>query len=134
MVFPKALRWLQRKRTCTDCGFLAYGGAEMDREGRIMLDTRGQAGMFSDVGKVHCFKNEWTWGLHYVEPNWEAVFGELDEDRRDCEGFRRYRSGRSPEAHVAIEDIHGQRRFQALLGLLSFGGALLGALIGRACK
>ena len=72
--------------------------------------------------------------LHYIEPNWDGVQWELELDRRGCGSYRKRNVSRPPKEHIAIEDQNSQRRFQGWLASLSFVGALLGAITGRACQ
>lgn len=123
---------LKPKRTCTDCGFLAFGDAEADSASRTMIRMEGKCGLPGQVGKWRCARNIWDWEMHYVEANWDAVFSEANFDRRSCRGFFRHSPGRSPREHFQLED--GRLDFRRKLVYTSVGallGALLGWFIGR---
>jgi hypothetical protein len=131
----RQLLTLTPKRTCTDCGFLAFGDVEADAEARTMLDTKGAfGGLPGPVEKWNCARNLWDWGLHYSEPNWDAVIGETCCDRRGCPGFVRHVWGRTPEEHFTLESDTAEFRRKLVLGLLPLVYGTLGVMIGWLLK
>src|SRR4051812_3325861 len=95
---------LRPRRTCTDCGFLAFGEFEADAEARTMLDTKGTfGGLPGPVERWRCARNLWDWGLHYGTVNWDAILDEVNDDRRGCPGFLRHDWGLSPQEHFKLQ-------------------------------
>ena len=120
---------LKTIRTCTDCGFLAFGDNEVDAASRIQLVSGKNlaSGLPEPVQKWRCARNLWQWELDYVAPNWEAVLSEANADRRGCPGFLRHSPGRSPAEHFQLETENKEFRRKLVLGLLPL---LLGTVLG----
>ena len=132
----KHLRKLQPRRTCAQCGFLAYGEGEASHHDRVRLGGGYGSGV-SPSGPAErwkCAKGLWLWELVYVQPDWGVIFDEVTKDRRGCGGFRRWRPGRSPAQHVELEDKSVDFRRQLILAVMPKAMAicygLLVALIG----
>ena len=124
------LHRLLPQRTCLDCGFLAFGDQEATAEDRARLYTRGQlGGLPGPVNEWRCFRNLWDWGLHYTEPNWDAVLGEVHYNRRACSGFCHHSGGRLPADHFQIEKDSTEFRRKLWLGLLPLLYGSIGAAI-----
>lgn len=123
---------LTPKRTCTDCGFLAFGELEADSEMRTMLHTKGAFGFPGPVENWRCARNLWDYGLHYTEPNWDGVLSEVNFDRRSCRSFLRHSPGRSPADHFTLEKEAIDFRRKLWLGLLPLAiGLIAGWLLKR---
>jgi hypothetical protein len=121
---------MRKKKTCSDCGFLSWNGKEIGRASRIMLDTRFQAGAFSEVEAVGCSRRLWTDALYYGGKNAETVFEEIERDRNACEGFLGYRPGWSPDEHKELirgKDVRKERIFLVLLTVV--GGSVTALLM-----
>ena len=70
---------------------------------RTQLDESSFGGPPGPVEKWRCARNLWDWELHYARPNWDAVAGEIECDRRGCRGFFRHIPGRTPAEHLELE-------------------------------
>lgn len=116
---------LMPKRTCTDCGFLAFGELEADVEDRIRLDA--EVGGRSPIENWRCARNLWDWGLHYSQMNWEALKGEVLYDRRGCRGFLSWNPGHNPAQHFELMRDSRDFRRKLLLGLLPLLYGSIGA-------
>jgi hypothetical protein len=129
----KRRQWLKLRsvRTCTNCGFLAFGDNEADAASRIQLCTEGKySGLPEPVEKWRCARKLWKWELDYVAPNWEAVLSEANADRRGCPGFFRHSPGRSPAEHLQLENGATEFRRKLMLGLLPLLYASIGGVVG----
>jgi hypothetical protein len=62
----------------------------------------------------------------------DIITAEANRPRFHCEGFYRYSPGRSPEAHLKLEDERRAYSYQRRLAWLAFLGGLVGALIAAA--
>ena len=118
---------LKPKRTCTDCGFLAFGNVEADIEDRTSLDS--DLGVRGPVENWRCARNLWDWGLHYQEMNWEALMSETQWDRRGCPGFIKWNPGHTPAQHFDLMRESNEFRRKLVIGLLPLLGVALGAAI-----
>jgi hypothetical protein len=119
------------KRTCTDCGFLAYGDQEADAIDRVRLSAHGSFGGPPGLPeKWGCARKLWFAELHYVEPDWAAVFEETDQNRRGCRGFFRQSPGRTPAEHFELEKESIAFRRKLWLGVLPLLYGSVGAAIG----
>jgi hypothetical protein len=123
----RQLRKLKPKRTCTDCGFLAFGDVEVDLEDRIRLDS--EMGNREPVDNWRCARNLWDWGLHYSVMNWDALRGEVVADRRGCTGFMKWNPGHTPTQHFQLMKESADFRRKLLLGLLPLLYGSIGALV-----
>ena len=121
---------LKPRRTCTDCGFLAFGSEEATSADRIAIDQDGSLGLRGPVGNWCCARKLWDWELHYGAPNWDAVFGEANFDRRGCRHFMRWDPGRSPAEHLQLEREKVEFRRKLWLGFLPLIYSSLGGLVG----
>src|SRR5437879_5577369 len=73
------------KVTCLNCGFLSLEDKEVTRADRVLLHVRGTAGC-PPLEVLGCSRFLWTdYDLTYVGTNSEAIFDEVQRDRRDCE-------------------------------------------------
>ncbi|SRR6266404_647432 len=92
-----------RPVTCLDCGFLALGNEEVTRAERILLHGEGSAGLPcspEELTDLNCTRSLWVdYDLTYVDGSAQGIFDELEQDRRGCAGFLRYRPGFSPSEH-----------------------------------
>jgi hypothetical protein len=96
-----AVAWVRHPAgvTCLDCGFLALGDEETTSTNRILLHARGVAGCPPLEG-LRCSRSLWVeYDLTYCGVNADALFHEVGKQRRECEGFFRYRPGWSPGGH-----------------------------------
>ena len=85
--------------TCLDCGFLALGDNEVGEANRVLLRMKGSGGC-PPLEKLRCFRGLWVeYDLTFIDVNAGAIFDELAKQRRDCEGFLRYKPGWSPSLH-----------------------------------
>ena len=127
---PRLLK-LKPKRTCLDCGFLAYGDQEADGPDRERFHVLGQLGGYPGEPELwRCFRGQWTAHLHYGGPSWEPVLTEVSWDQRGCRAFRRHSPGRTPAEHLKLEDGAIEFRRKLMLGLLPVLYGSLGAAIG----
>ena len=133
-------RWrmhLRLRRTCADCGFLAYGGEEARRVDRVLLVLLGSG---SSSGKSpsgpaerwSCAKGLWLWELGYTQPDWDVVIDEVAKNRRGCRGFSRWKPGWSPAQHTESEERAVDFRRQLILKMVPKMMAVLYGLIGAA--
>ena len=119
------------KKTCLDCGFLAYGDDEADAPTRERFYTQGQLGGLSgQPEKWRCFRGLWTAHMHYGKPDWEPVLTETGWDRRGCPAFYRHDPGRTPVEHLRLERERVEFRRQLVLKLPPVVYGSLGAIIG----
>lgn len=97
------------KRTCGQCGFLAWGTHEATRVERNLLNSvRFVAGA---PPRLKCTKRLWRVS---APPEW-ATLSDQVQMARCCSGYLRWRPGRSPEQHCAIEDKTVEFRRQMIL-------------------
>ena len=116
-----------RRRTCLECGFLAFDdGSEIAQGARWTIAAKGSDGWFTKEDAVNCFKHLWDWR---DDSAFNIIVHEANRVHR-CASFLRYAPGRSPKEHMALEDEHRSFRQQFLLALLAFFGAMVGAWIG----
>ncbi len=89
--------------TCLDCGFLALGDEEVTRAGRIMLHCEGKAGLPcspEELTNLNCTRSLWVdYDVMYKRDSVQGIFDELEQDRRGCTGYLKYRPGFSPSEH-----------------------------------
>jgi hypothetical protein len=82
-----------------------------------------------------CARKLWDWHLHYVSANWDAVFGEVNCDRRGCLHFMKWNPGRDPSEHLKMESgaIDFRRNLVLQLAPVLYGtiGAVVGWLLSR---
>jgi hypothetical protein len=82
-----------------------------------------------------CARKIWDWELHYTIPNWDAILGEVNFDRRGCIGFFRHNPGRSPTEHLKLEsqakEFHRKMVLELLPLLYGTIGGIIGWLLGR---
>ena len=119
-------RRFQPRRTCIECGFLAFSdGTEAGKSARLTVRTEGAFGWFSDEAAIDCAKHMWHWGDYSP---FVTIIDEANRSRWGCSGFLKYHAGRSPKAHLLLEDERRERNYQGwLLPVLAFlGGTLLG--------
>lgn len=121
---------LKPMRTCTDCGFLAFGDSEADAASRILLCVTNPVRLPEPVENWQCARKLWHWELDYVAPNWEAVLSEANSDRRGCPGFFGHSPGHSPADHFQLENAAKEFRRKLMLGLLPLLYGSIGAAVG----
>jgi hypothetical protein len=130
MKAPRSLRrlWYRHRRTCLDCGFLAFmDGGEAGTSARATVAAEGKAGWFQREAAVDCYKRLWNWE---DDAPINIIVYETNRLRYGCRGFHRYSPGRSPEAHLKLEDEQRSFRRQVLLALVGAMLALLAGAIG----
>lgn len=119
--------WVRHPRliTCLECGFLALGTSEVSEADRFRLASRGSTG-YPPLDQLCCARSLWVeYDLMYVSTNADALFKELEADRRGCSGFLRHRKGWRPSEHKDLLSKALETRqkirftiFGAILGLL----------------
>ena|SRR5216684_8653747 len=89
--------------TCLNCGFLALGDEEVTRADRIMLHCEGSAGLPcspDELTNLNCTRSLWVdYDLTYLDGSAQGIFDELEQDRRRCAGYLKYRPCFSPGEH-----------------------------------
>jgi len=115
-----------RRVDCLDCGFLALGGYEVTEAERIQIATPS-SGTQPDWKKLWCHCNRWVrYELTYTGPSYEGLQEELQQDRRTCKSYLRYREGWSPDEHRELRLKREEVRVRVLFLLL---GSLLGSAL-----
>lgn len=115
--------------TCLDCGFLSGGSDEVSSANRAMLAARGVGGCPS-LDHLHCSRSLWvSYDLTYVGTNADAIFEELEGDRRGCRGFLRYRPGWTPNEHRDLVGKAFETRQKVIFTILGTGLGLLAVWI-----
>ena len=113
------------KVTCLDCGFLSLGSEEVSAANRAMLGARGVGGCPS-LDLLRCSRSLWvSYDLMYVGTDADAIFEELEGDRRGCRGFLRYRPGWAPNEHRELLSKALETRQKVFFTIL---GTILGLL------
>lgn len=128
------VRKLRRRRTCAECGFLAYGDGEARLADRLLLGSGSSSGA-SPSGPAErwdCAKGLWLWELGYIQPDWSVVFDEAAKDRRGCRGFRKWKPGWGPAQHAESEEKSVDFRRQLMLKATPKAIAALCGMIGAA--
>ena len=114
--------------TCLDCGFLAHEGAdEVDKAARLVLPAKGTIPLREKyLNSLRCRRSLWVgFAVHGGPTLDEAIM------RRRCEGFLRYKPGRSPEEHMQSLSRSEERKAQfGYTFLAAFLAAVL-ALVGQ---
>jgi hypothetical protein len=115
--------------TCLNCGFLELGDREVGTAYRVALADNGEPEC-PPLDKLHCAKKLWVRSdLRIFDDGRGGLFRELQERRRPCVGFLRYRPGRSPSGHLNLEDKKRARRERRVDVLISaFVGAVVALL------
>jgi hypothetical protein len=124
--------------TCSDCGFLAIDDKELTTADRLILQASGPTVGFAGgppIEKIWCFRSLWIeYDLAYVAPCIEAIFDEIHQQRRGCEGFLAYKPGWSPAGHqdLLLKGIARREKiFFVVLGwILGVLGTLLMKFLG----
>ena len=126
------LRKLRPRRTCADCGFLAYGDEEARYADRVLLGSGCSSGTSPSgpAERWNCAKKLWLRELIYVQSDWGVIFDEVTDDRRGCPGFRWWKHGRSPAQHKESEDKAVDFWRQLALKVAPKAMAVLYGLIG----
>ena len=128
----RGLRKLRPRRTCAECGFLAYGEEEARQTDRVLLGCGSGSGTSPSgpAERWNCAKRFWLWELSYIQPDWGVVFDEVAKDRRGCRGFRRWKPGWSPAQHAESEERLAGFWRQLILKVTPKAMVLLSGLIG----
>ena len=126
------LRKLRPRRTCGQCGFLAYGDEEARYADRVLLGSGCGSGTSPSgpAERWNCAKGLWLWELGYVQPDWGVIFDEVADDRRGCRGFRRWKPGRSAAQHAESEEKTVDFWRQLILKVAPKAMSILYGLIG----
>ena len=115
--------------TCLDCGFLALTDGEVRTADRVQLWANGEAG-HPPLNKLRCIKKLWVdYDLTYFEDSRQGLFDELQQRRRPCVGFLRYRPGRSPKEHLELEDKKRETREKIIIAIFGAAGGILVTLV-----
>jgi hypothetical protein len=112
---------LRGRVTCLDCGFIALGDTEVSQWDRDLLAAKGTAGC-SRPDELRCFRQNWF----HDELGLDFRFEVLQEDRRLCTGFYRYKENSSPIEHKDLLAKAHDRREKYALALF---GAFLTLLV-----
>lgn len=124
-----------RRVTCLECGFLAWDSKEVDTPTRITLYNPGLAGQPAEFEKFHCLRSMWTWSLTYVDTDASIVRDELQQSRRGCDGYYRYRQGWSPGEHRDLVLKSSENRFRVWQVILSAAvGGAVALIVNRLTK
>ncbi|MCX5888491.1 MAG: hypothetical protein NTY36_03460 [Deltaproteobacteria bacterium] len=119
--------------TCLDCGFLTLGRKEVTTADRMRLHATSDRGGPADlppVEEIWCFRSLWIeYDLIYAGPSIEGIFDELQRQRRDCEGFLRYRPGWSPTGHQDLLLKGIERKEKILFVMFGWVLGVLGTLL-----
>ena len=121
---------LKPKRTCTDCGFLAYSDQAASFEDRARFDEEDHGSPPGPVENWRCARDLWDWGLYCTQPNWKTVYSEATWDRRGCSGFMKWDPGRTPAQHFDLAKDRTEFRRKLILALLPLLYVSVGTLIG----
>jgi hypothetical protein len=134
-------RWGPTHRhSCQKCGFLAFRSNqffdkvedEADTGVRRVVAADGENGWFEREDSVDCYRHLWDWEPPPPAAAVDIITYEANRPRFHCSGFHKYSPGRSPAAHLTLEnELRGYRQ-QRRLATLSFFGAVIGAAIGAA--
>ncbi len=114
--------------TCLDCGFLALGDEEVTRADRILLHFGGSAGLPcspEELTNLNCTRSLWVdYDLTYFDGSAQGIFDELEQDRRGCAGYLRYKPGFSPSEprNLLLKGMDSKEKLKfAVLGGIAGG-------------
>ncbi len=124
--------------TCLNCGFLALGDEEVTKADRIMLHSEGSAGLPcspDELTNLNCTRSLWVdYDLTYNSDSVQGIFEELEQDRRGCAGYLKYRPGFSPSEHRDLllkrMDSKEKLKFAVLGGIVTLFFAWIAKHLG----
>ncbi len=108
--------------TCLDCGFLTVVDNEVSTADRLLLSCRQES---IPLEKLWCSRRLWIDYELCYDGCAESIFKCLEKQRRNCEGFFRYRPGWSPSGHLDLLLRAQDKREKIFILCL---GIVLGAL------
>lgn len=119
-----------RGMTCLECGFLALNDREVSKADRVLLACSGEAGC-PPLNQLRCVRKLWVnYDLQNFENSRDGLFEEIQQRRRPCEGFLRYRPGWSPDEHKELLQARLDRREKIIISSMSAIGASVLTLLG----
>jgi len=124
--------------TCLDCGFLALDDEEVTKADRIMLHCEGSAGLPcspEELTNLNCTRSLWVdYDLTYLGGSAQGIFDELEQERRRCVGYLKYRPGFSPSEHRDLllkrMDSKEKLKFAVLGGIVTLFFAWIAKHLG----
>jgi hypothetical protein len=124
-----------RRSTCLECGFLAFGDSEAPSGDRAMLASRGVNAKMPSLDNLRCYRSLWAeYDMDYFgNPGGPKL--EIVAEQRQCEGFRRYQPGFSPAEHLQRltkeAEQRTQFRYQIAASILTAVLAAILTLLGQ---
>jgi hypothetical protein len=137
-----------RPVTCLDCGFLGYRETRPE-EGqprptthealawvrRTLMLHADRPGQRIDPGEWFqsedpAFCSKYLWAVERDDATLNIMLTQAAlVSRRRCRGFYRWEPGRTPQEHIELQDKSRERRWQMMIALVAFLGALVGAFL-----